>query len=219
MTETGFSDALIEANRAAWDRATTHRFTVELGADALPDAVFARYLVQDYAFIDTLASMVGYGLAKAPSMRAKGGLAGFLAVLTSEENTYFERSFAALGLGPADYARPALWPVSEDFLAALRDAGEAGGYGDVIATLLPAEWVYLAWATAQADKRPARFWLAEWIALHANPDFETFVMWLKAELDALAPTLDETARARLAARFARVLDLEGDFFDAAYGGD
>jgi thiaminase/transcriptional activator TenA len=197
----------------AWSRATRHRFTVELGDDRISAEVYRRYLVQDYAFIGTLAGMIGYGVAKAPDMPAKAGLARFLAVLTSEENTYFLRSFDALGVGEAERAAPKLLPVSRDFLAAMRTAGEEGGYADVIATLLPAEWIYLEWASAQAGKpRPKRFWLAEWIDLHANAGFEAFVGWLKTELDRVGPAQEAACRSR----FRRMVELEVAFFDAAY---
>jgi thiaminase (transcriptional activator TenA) len=198
---------------AEWARAARHRFTVELGDDALPDAVYRRYLVQDYAFIGTLARMIAFGIAKAPDMPAMAGLSRFLAMLTSAENTYFIRSFDALGVPEAERGNPTLHPVSQAFLAALREAGEAGGYADVIATLLPAEWIYLDWASAQAGKpRPKRFWLAEWIDLHAGPDFAAFVGWLKGELDRAGPPHEAACRRR----FRRMVELEAAFFDAAY---
>ena len=197
----------------AWSRATRHRFTTELGDDVIADEVYGRYLVQDYAFIGTLVSMIGYGVAKAPDMPAKAGLSQFLAVLTSDENTYFLRSFDALRVGEAERAAPELLPVSQAFLAAMREAGEEGGYADVIATLLPAEWIYLEWAKAQAGKpRPKRFWLAEWIDLHANDDFAAFVGWLKAALDRVGPAQEAACRRR----FRRIVELEAAFFDAAY---
>jgi thiaminase/transcriptional activator TenA len=207
------ADRLRAECEPAWSRATRHRFTIELGDDALADAVYRCYLVQDYAFIGTLASMIGYGVAKAPDMRAKAGLSQFLAVLTSAENTYFLRSFDALGVGEAERTSPKLLPVSQAFLAAMREAGEAGGYADVVATLLPAEWIYLEWARAQAGKpRPTRFWLAEWIDLHADPGFEAFVGWLRLELDRVGPAQEAACRSW----FRRMVELEVAFFDAAY---
>lgn len=200
---------------AEWERAARHRFTVELGDDRIADAVYRRYLVQDYAFIGTLARTIAFGIAKAPDMPAMTGLSGFLAALTSAENTYFLRSFDALGVGETERTAPTLHPVSQAFLAALREAGEQGGYADVIATLLPAEWLYLDWASAEAAKpRPKRFWLAEWIDLHANPGFAAFVGWLKGELDRAGPAQEAACRRR----FRRMVELEIAFFDAAYEG-
>lgn len=215
----GFADELRAENAAAWERAAAHPFTVELGDGTLPDAAMRRYLIQDYQFIETLVSMAGYGVAKAPTMAAKALLSGFLAAVTSTENTYFQRCFDALSVPDADRAAPALHPVAADFLAAMRDAGETGGYVDVIATLLPAEWIYLDWAKRQAPKRPTGFIHWEWIELHANPGFEAFVMGLKAELDALGHTLSPADRVRAAARFHRMVELEAAFFEAMYQGE
>ncbi len=49
-----FSDWLRARAAPAWAQAVGHRFTRELADDTLPDEVFARYLIQDYVFIDTL---------------------------------------------------------------------------------------------------------------------------------------------------------------------
>lgn len=41
-----------------WAEVTTHRFVRELHADGVDDVVFRRYLLQDYAFVETLAVLV-----------------------------------------------------------------------------------------------------------------------------------------------------------------
>jgi len=219
MTVETFSDTLRHAGEPEWSAAVGHRFTTMLGDDTLDDAVFRRYLIQDYGFIDALVSMIGYGVAKAPGMPAKVRLSRFLAALTSDENSYFLRSFDALGVPEAERAAPALAPVTRDLVAALDDAGANGDYGDIVATLLPAEWIYLSWAKAQADKAPQRFYLKEWIDLHADPAFTDFVMWLKAELDAIGTRTSPEERERLGERFRRIVALEVRFFDAAFGED
>ncbi len=210
-----FAGALRARHHAAWTRATTHRFVQELGDGTLDDRVLRRYLVQDYAFVTTLASLVGLAIARAPTMAGKRLFARFAAILTSDENTYFERCFAGLGVTRAERDRPVLWPESERFLALLRDAGDSD-YVDILAVLLPAEWIYLDWASAEAGKAPPRFEHGEWIALHANPAFEAFVMGVAAEFDAAAAGLDATARERVQQQFAAMVELEGAFFDAAY---
>ncbi len=100
-----FTDWLRAASQPHWDRACNHRFTQELAADSIEDAVYRRYLVQDYAFIETLVTVLGHAVAYAPGMAAKKRFAGFLTAVTSEENDYFIRSFDALVV-PQD-ARPA----------------------------------------------------------------------------------------------------------------
>ncbi len=207
-----FSEQLRVAAEPWWTGAVEHRFTVQLGNDALPDAVYVRYLLQDYAFIGTLADHAAMTIAAAPNMAAKGVLAGFLAALTSAENDYFERSFAALGLSPAQYQGPELNPVAQMLAREMRDAQNCG-YADMITVLACAEWVYLSWARREAKKAPpARFWLREWIDIHVLPEFEVFVAWLQAELDSFAE-LDAADRKRLEQRFTRMAWLEQAFFD------
>ncbi len=63
-----FTDWLRERSEPAWSDATDHRFTQELGAGTLDDAVIAEYLRQDYAFVGTLIGVFGYAVGDAPTM-------------------------------------------------------------------------------------------------------------------------------------------------------
>ena len=209
---TPFSEQLRAAAEPWWSGAVEHRFTVELGDDSLSDAVYIRYLLQDYAFIGTLADHVARTIAAAPDMAAKGVLAAFLAALTSAENDYFERSFAALDVKPEQYRAPKLNPVAQLLAREMQDA-QACGYADMIVVLACAEWVYLSWSKREALKTPPqRFWLREWIDIHVLPEFEAFVVWLRAQLDGFA-ALDAAERERLEDRFRRMAWLEQAFFD------
>jgi thiaminase/transcriptional activator TenA len=213
-----FSEAQVAANAALWRAATTHRFVKELGADTLPDAVFRRYLVQDFAFIESLVTLAGYAVARAPTMAAKRRLAGFLAAVTGDETSYFERALKALGASEAFAApdRIALNETTERFRALMAAAGERGSYGEILAILVPAEWIYLNWATASPEPWPKRFYLAEWIELHAIPAFADIVEWLRRELDREASAAAPAMRERMAALFRTTLELERDFFESAY---
>lgn len=197
-----------------WQQAINHPFTEQLGDDILADDVYGRYLVQDYAFIETLVNLIARAIADASVMPQKTALAGFLAALTSDENTYFLRSFEALGIAEKDYLNPPLSPVAEQIIAELKDAS-AQGYEHALTVLCCAEWCYLSWAQKQAHKKSSRFYFSEWIELHAIPEFETFVNWLRSEVDALAER-DDAELERLADRFAKVSTLEHQFFSEAF---
>ena len=211
-----FSDWLRARAAPAWSQAVGHRFTRELAADTLPDAVYARYLVQDYVFIDTLARLLGQGVASAPEMAAMSRLAGFLAALTSAENDYFLRAFKALGVAEATWSAAEPDPVIARFGEVMRGAAREG-YAEILAVLLPAEWIYLSWARTHKDAAPERFYLAEWIALHTLPEFEAFVNWLRDEIDRHGPKLPPERQERLAGLFTEIAELEVAFFDKAYG--
>ncbi|PSP95749.1 transcriptional regulator [Halobacteriales archaeon QS_4_62_28] len=200
---------------ADWIAAVDHQFTEELRTGTLSDAVFRRYLIQDYAFLGPLVGTFGHALGDAPSMAAKSRLADFLETLTDEENDYFERAFDALDVPEADRTDPELTPVTRAFEDLLGRAAREGGYAETLAVLVPAEWIYRSWATA-TDDSPAQFYLDEWIALHDNPAFDEFVSWLRAELDREGAAAAPRRQQRLARLFRRTVELEVAFFDAAY---
>ena len=213
-----FSDQLVAENAALWRAATAHRFVKELGADGLPEEVFRRYLVQDFAFLEALVTLLGYAVARAPEMPAKRRLAGFLAAVTGDETSYFERALTALGAADA-FAAPdkiALTETTERFRALMATVGARGTYAEILAVVTPAEWVYLEWARASPLPGPKRFYLAEWIELHAIPAFADLVGWLRSEFDREGAAAAPAARERLATLFRTTLELERDFFDAAF---
>jgi thiaminase/transcriptional activator TenA len=211
---TDFADSLVRAAEPDWTNATTHRFTVELADDVLADEVWRNYLIQDYAFVETLTSLVGYAVGKAPTMVEKTTFAGFLSVLTGAEDAFFKRAFAAAGVAGADWAGAADSDVTAAFKDLFADAWK-GSYADVLAVFLPVEWVYLTWATAQADKKP-RAAYDEWIVLHNVPDFREFVMFMKGELNRVSATLNEVEKARVSELFSRACELEVAFFHSVY---
>ena len=93
-----FTDTLRAASEPAWSQAIGHRFVNELFAGALPDAVMARYLIQDHRFLDSFLTLLGAALAGADTFTAKLRFGRFIGIVSSEENTYFLRAFEALGV-------------------------------------------------------------------------------------------------------------------------
>jgi thiaminase/transcriptional activator TenA len=212
-----FTDWLRDQTGLLWARATEHAFTMTLADDTLADDVYRRYLIQDYAFIQTLVTVLGHAVALAPGMPAKKRFAGFLAAITSEENDYFLRSFEALGVAPEEWETAELLPPIQAFADLMLDAARSGSYEEVLAVIVPAEWVYLTWAQAANKPYPKRFYLSEWIELHDNPAFEEIVGWLRSELDRVGAELSPERREVARQRFHRLIELEVSFFDAAYG--
>jgi thiaminase/transcriptional activator TenA len=209
-----FTDWLRERSEPDWTAAVDGRFVRELGDGTVDDAVFRRYLEQDYAVVETLTGTFGHALGEAPSMAANARLAEFLGTITNEENDYFERSFAALDGDPE--ATPDA--TTRAFIDLLERAGRQGGYAETLAVLVPAEWVYETWATG-IECRPGAFYLDEWVELHANPAFVDFVAWLRSELDREGRAVSARRRRRIDALFGRTVELERAFFEAPYGTD
>ena len=211
-----FTDWLRERSEPAWSNAVDHRFTQELGAGTLDEAVMADYLRQDYAFVDTLVGVFGYAVGQAPTMAEKRRFVEFLDVVTDDEDDYFERSFNALDVPAERWQTPTRTETTGSFIDLLLAAKQQGGYAETLAVLVPAEWIYRAWATREADDRPEQFYFAEWIDLHANDGFVAFVSWLREQLDTVGPALSPRRQQRVARLFERTVTHEVAFFDAAY---
>ena len=52
-----FTETLRTTSELGWSHAVQHRFVNELFAGAVPDAVMARYLIQDHRFLDSFAAV------------------------------------------------------------------------------------------------------------------------------------------------------------------
>lgn len=216
--DASFTDWLRERSEPRWTAATTHQFTQELGAGTLAEEAMRRYLLEDYAFFDTLVGVFGNAVGEAPTMDAKRQFVEFLAVVTDEEDNYFERSFAALDVPESEWQTHSPADTTEAFIDLLCAAREQGGYAETLAVVVPAEWIYLAWATDEAESNPDQFYFDEWIELHANPGFVEFVTWLQEQLDTVGPQLSDRRQQRVARLFDRTVSHEVAFFDYAYHG-
>jgi len=216
MTNPPFTDRLRAACATDWDAATGCRFVRELSAGSVSPAVMRRYLVQDYQFIDRFVALLGAAIASADGFPARLRLSQFLAMIVSDENTYFTRAFDALGVPAAERQAPVVEPVVRQFQALMAEAAEARGYAEALSVLVVAEWLYLSWAERHRGALPASFVHAEWITLHDNPFFRDFVGWLRQELDRAAAALDPPALARCESLFQRAVALERGFFESLY---
>ncbi len=199
-----------------WHAATTHAFTTELANGTLPLDKMRWYLAQDYQFIDGFVRLLASAIAHAPSLADSVPAAQFLAVITGPENTYFLRSFEALGVDKTRQS-PDPAPATRDFQALMAQAAASGRYELMLAVLVVAEWTYLSWATpVNPPRKDLPFWFADWITLHAGAGFEGVVEYLRDQLDQVWPTLNATAQQEVEALFARAVALERAFFDASY---
>ena len=211
MTER-FTETLRQVSQPAWSQSVGHRFVRELLDGSVSDAVMARYLIQDHRFLDSFLTLLGAALASADSFETRIRFGRFIGMVSGEENTYFLRSFDALGVSEqARGERPDTKPTA-GFKAIMREAAATRSYAAALSVLVVAEWLYLDWAQQASRPLPANFIHAEWITLHDNPDFGDFVGFLRSELDRVGPSEAETSRDF----FLRTVALEKAFFDSAY---
>ena len=207
-----FTEDLRSTNHEAWERAAAHRFTTELAAGTLPDATMARYLVQDHRFLDAFLGLLGAAMASADRLSSRLRLGRFVGMVAGEENTYFERAFAALQVTDERRSMAPDTPATAGFKAIMVEAAATRSYPAALSVLCVAEWLYLDWASRAPSAQPEHFVHAEWLTLHNNPEFRDVVGFLRDELDRTGPS----AAARCHDLFGRAVRLEGAFFDDAF---
>jgi len=210
------SDWLREVSAPAWRAAVEHPFTDALADGSLPRPAFAYYLAQDYAFVEPFTALLGHAIGHAPSMDDRIALGRFVGMLTSTENTFFERAFDAFGVDETQRRPAALAGPTKAFGKLLREVGLRGSYPEMLAVLVVAEWSYLSWAQRLTPAAGIDPHYREWIALHDNPDFEAFVGWLRRRLDEEATDVDAETFKAVVRRFQEMTRLEQAFFDACW---
>ena len=136
---TRFTDELRTLAGAKWDAIVAHRFTDELAAGTVADGVLTRYLVQDHRFLDAFVVLLSSMVAAAPTLADRIPGCQFLALITGRENTYFERSFDALGIDEAARSGTPDAPPTVAFNGLMREAATAS-YPEMLAVLVVAEW-------------------------------------------------------------------------------
>jgi thiaminase/transcriptional activator TenA len=134
-----FTDELRALAGTKWNAVVEHRFTDELAAGTVADGVLARYLIQDHRFLDAFVVLLASMVAAAPTLADRIPGCQFLALITGRENTYFERSFDALGVDKAARVDTPNAPPTSAFDGLMREAAKAS-YPEMLAVLVVAEW-------------------------------------------------------------------------------
>src|SRR5215470_9124857 len=79
-----FTEILRTTSELGWSQAVQHRFVNELFAGAVPDAVMARYLIQDHRFLDSFLVLLGAALASAGTFAARLRFGRFIGMVSAE---------------------------------------------------------------------------------------------------------------------------------------
>lgn len=219
LTPDGPAAVLRAQTASTWDAAVQHRFVAELFAGTVDDSVMRKYLIQDYQFFESFLSMLGACVAHTDIIGPKLRFAKQLGFLDADEDSYFLRAFAEVGVPAVDYDSPELTAPTAGLRGLMDEAVDSASYANLLVVLVVAEWLYLDWGE-HADSTPQRQVHAGWIDLHRGDDFRGWVQFLVDELERVFPTGDDTESAadrdRLTRIWHRTVDLELAFLDEAY---
>lgn len=215
-----FTDELRLAAGDQWHRVVNHRFSTELADGSIDRQVLTRYLIQDHRFLDSFVVLLASIVAQTRSLADRIPACQFLAVITGDENTYFERCFEKLGVTREQREESTVpnAPCTAGFCELMREVARSGSLSEMLAVIVVCEWSYMCWGERVLSKTNRDdFVTYEWVDLHAGDYFQGVVEYLRGLLDKEGATmLDEAGRAACQRRFLQAVQLEEEFFDFAY---
>ena len=205
-----FAHDQIERIRPLWDRMLSHPFLLRTRDGTLPDEDFARWMRQDYLFVEAAIPFIAGLLAKAPDEHRRG-LSGFLPALHDELELFEERAGAAgvdLRGAPPSFTCHA-------YVSFLLATAHRHGYAEAFTVLYVAEKAYHeSWKVVQEGLDPDSPW-TPFVENWASDDFAAWVAWIEERLDALAEAAGEAERARMAELFEITTKYEIAFWEMA----
>lgn len=209
-----FTDQLLAQHQDMWQGMQQHRFVLDIERDQLPDSVFNRYLVFEGNFVATAIAIFALGVSKAPDIRQQRWLIGVLNALVDTQIAWFEAVLAKRAINPNDY--PDDLPGVNRFRDGMLHVAQQGSYAEIITLMFGAEWMYYHWCLRVSAQTQKDADVRHWVDMHAEAEFHQQALWLKAELDQCALTLNSEEKQRLSDLYRTVLQWEIDFHTAAY---
>jgi thiaminase (transcriptional activator TenA) len=205
------SDTLRAASDATWSATVDHRFMQALRDGSLDSATFARFLIQDYRFVERLLVLLAAAITLADTFASRLRIAQAVGGLAASEDVFFKDAFRMLGVDAAEMQKVPAAEANAAFAALMQEAADSGSYAGVIAILCQADWLYLDCAT-----RPVRAvggsLHRRWVEQYSNDDVRSFVAFLRQELDRVGRN-DETRAQHF---FHKANELELAFLDALF---
>lgn len=223
-----FTEELRAAHLEQWNRVVHHRFTDELASNTIDRKILRHYLLQDHRFLDSFVILLASMIAHCRSLSDRIPGCQFLALITSDEHTYFERALATLSrsstpaVSPQQNSVPPNAPCTTRFLQLLQSAAHSSSLPCMLAVLVVCEWTYLSWGErVRPHTVRDNFETYEWVDLHSGPGFQAVVAYLRGLLDGEGERMmqqpeSEEELQRCKQYFRDALDCEEEFFNYFY---
>jgi thiaminase/transcriptional activator TenA len=206
----GFCTEQLERHASLWRRMLTHPFLIATRDGTIAHETFARWMRQDYLFVEAAIPFIAALLPKAPRGHWQP-LAGVITALEKELELFEGRARA---VGVELRGTPPSF-VTHAYIQFLLATALRASYAEAFTLLYAAEKAYHeSWKVVRSGLDAASPW-QPFVENWAGQAFADYVGWLEGELDRLAAAAAEAERERLAETFALTVRYEIAFWQMA----
>jgi thiaminase/transcriptional activator TenA len=212
-----FTDDIEPTAESLWDDIVAHPMVSQLGDGSLDVEPFEYWVRQDYVYLIDYARVFAYGAATAPTLEHMGTFAELLHETIDTEMDLHRAYAAEFGIDETDLETTDPSPTTRAYTDFLVRTAATGGFGDLVAVLLPCMWGFNATAERlAADGLPEDDRYAEWIRTYAGEEFSELTGWCKDLMDEVAADATAADRDRYRDLFLTSGRYEYRFWDAAW---
>jgi thiaminase len=206
----GFCAEQLERHAALWRTMLTHPFLITTRDGTIAPETFARWMRQDYLFVEAAIPFIAALVPKAPRDHWRP-LAGVISAL-EKELELFEGRARAVGVElrgvPPSF-------VNHAYIQFLLATALRAGYAEAFTLLYASEKAYHeSWKVVRSGLDAASPW-QPFVENWAGSAFAEYVGWLEGELDRLAGAAGAAERERMAETFALTVRYEIAFWQMA----
>lgn len=191
----------------------SHPFVLGIADGTLPHEFFVRWVAQDWLYLQGYVVVLNRAAALAPDAATREKWLGMMRLTRDEELNLHRGVAREVGLDEAALDATTAYPATEQYLRALKAAGDT--YATVVAKLTPCAIGYAEIARVLgAMPRSSVPRYAAWIDAYLDPAFQQIPVWLEQELDRF-PSAELQA---VEHAYAAATRCELDFWDALWAG-
>ncbi len=191
-------------------------FNRELAAGTLHREKFQFYIVQDSIYLEAYSRVLSLASAKAPDTDAMLEFAGAASVAIQVERALHAGFFKQFNVSTAGRSATEPSPTCLNYTNFLLATATTGGYGELVAAILPCFWIYWEVGThiAAVATRPNPY--DAWIDTYADKSFADATQRMITLTDSIAANEDAATLERMRRAFLRCTQFEWMFWDSAY---
>jgi len=215
------SEHLRELAAPVWAAERQHPFVRGLGDGTLSDERFARWLRQDYLFLQGFARLYAYGVTRA---RDLDGMELFARLVheTLHVEMGLHRSYCAEhGIHGDELAAEEPLPTTRAYVDLLVATAAGGDLEDIACVLLPCTWGYheLGLALDRTATAEGRRRFGAWIAMYAGEEMAEATREVRDLVDRLGDEVGPERRRALETLFLTASRYELRFWEMCWAGE